>query len=180
MTVLNFLRLCAEACFLLAQVGRQRLAEIFRRKNLPDFDFRAVVERGTLHPADRLVQRFDLDQPEAGDQITGEIEGPRLTVRSLPGYPTRAPFEVGCRPSPASMTPAFTISSLNLPIAVSNSVLGITPASDSLLAFTITMNRIVTLRLTFTPRAGCEPAPPLNHRSEVRRTGSCGSDMPKQ
>jgi hypothetical protein len=35
---------------------------------------------------------------------------------------------------------------LNLPIAVSNSVLGITPASESLLAFTITMNRIVVLR----------------------------------
>ena len=39
--------------------------------------------------------------------------------------------------------PALTISSLNLPIAVSSSVLGITPASESLLAFTITMNRIV-------------------------------------
>jgi hypothetical protein len=34
-----------------------------------------------------------------------------------------------------------------LPIAVNNSVLGIWPASESLLAFTITMNRIVTLRL---------------------------------
>jgi hypothetical protein len=40
----------------------------------------------------------------------------------------------------------LTISSLNLPIAVSISVLGITPASVSLLAFTITMHRIVTLR----------------------------------
>ena len=44
--------------------------------------------------------------------------------------------------------PALTSSSLNLPIAVSSSVLGITPASESLLAFTITMNRIVTLRST--------------------------------
>jgi hypothetical protein len=35
---------------------------------------------------------------------------------------------------------------LNLPIAVSSSVLGITPASESLLAFTITMNRIAVLR----------------------------------
>jgi hypothetical protein len=33
-----------------------------------------------------------------------------------------------------------------LPIAVSSSVLGIWPASESLLAFTITMNRIVILR----------------------------------
>jgi hypothetical protein len=36
-----------------------------------------------------------------------------------------------------------------LPIAVSNSVLGMTPASLSLSAFTITMNRIVALRLVF-------------------------------
>src|ERR1700730_14840985 len=68
--------------------------------------------------------------------------GPLLTVGSLAAYLMRAPFEVGCRPSPASMTPAFTISSLNLPIAVSNSVLGITPDSLFLSAFTITMNRI--------------------------------------
>src|SRR3954471_10627586 len=45
------------------------------------------------------------------------------------------------------MTPALTISSLNLPIAASISVLGIAPASLFLSAFTITMNRIVTLRL---------------------------------
>src|SRR5205823_1303333 len=55
---------------------------------------------------------------------------------------TRAPFELACRPSPASMTPAFTNSSLNLPISASSSVVGRTPASDSLLALTITMNRI--------------------------------------
>jgi hypothetical protein len=55
------------------------------------------------------------------------------------------------------MTPAFTISSLNSPIAVSISVLGITPASLFLSAFTITMNRIVTLRFSI-QEAGCEPA----------------------
>src|SRR6476660_1786373 len=55
------------------------------------------------------------------------------------------------------MTPAFTISSLNLPIAVSISVLGITPASLFLSAFTITMYRIVTLRCSI-QEAGCEPA----------------------
>ena len=48
--------------------------------------------------------------------------------------------------------PAFTSSSLNLPIAVSNSVPGMTPASESLLAFTITLNRIVTLRVDFIGR----------------------------
>src|SRR6266478_9349132 len=81
------------------------------------------------------------------------LKGPRLTTLCPPEYLTRAPREVGCRPSPASMMPALTISSLNLPIAVSNSVLGITPASLSLLAFTITINRIVNLRLKFRRRS---------------------------
>jgi hypothetical protein len=44
------------------------------------------------------------------------------------------------------MIPALAISSLNVPIAVSISVLGIRPASESLSAFTITMNRIGSLR----------------------------------
>src|SRR5713226_5997630 len=83
--------------------------------------------------------------------------GPWLTLGCFPEYLIRAPFEVGCRPSPASITPAFTISSLNLPIAVSNSVLGITPASLFLSAFTITMNCIVTLHFSI-QEAGCEPA----------------------
>ena len=43
------------------------------------------------------------------------------------------------------MTPAFTISSLNLPMAASTSSDGITPASESFVALTITMNRIVVL-----------------------------------
>ena len=38
--------------------------------------------------------------------------GPSITVRSLPENWTRAPFELGCRPSPASITPALTSSSL--------------------------------------------------------------------
>src|SRR6202171_5034546 len=84
--------------------------------------------------------------------------GPWLTLGCFPEYLIRAPFDVGCRPSPASMTPAFTISSLNLPMAVSNSVLGMTPASLFLSAFTITMNRIVTLHLISVRQPGCEPA----------------------
>src|SRR6266542_3798152 len=47
-------------------------------------------------------------------------KGPSRTVRLLPEYVMRAPFELAWRPSPASMT----------------------PASESLLAFTITMKRI--------------------------------------
>src|SRR5882724_8560044 len=65
--------------------------------------------------------------------------------------------------------PALTSSSLNLPIAVSSSVLGMTPASESLLAFTITMNCIVTLRYGLA--AGC------NRRSPIRRIGLCSTDI---
>src|SRR5215471_1527637 len=68
--------------------------------------------------------------------------GPSITVCFPPENLTRAPFELGWSPSPASITPAFANSSLNLPILVRISLLGRTPASDSLLAFTITMKRI--------------------------------------
>src|SRR3954471_12892567 len=57
----------------------------------------------------------------------------------------RAPFALDCRPAPSSMMPALTISSLNLAIAPSISSDGILPASESLVALTITMKRIVPL-----------------------------------
>src|SRR5262249_38364127 len=71
------------------------------------------------------------------------VNGPSITVRLVPSKRTRLPLELACSPSPASMTPAFTNSSLNLPIAARISGPGRTPASDSLLAFTMTMTRIV-------------------------------------
>src|SRR5258708_26003635 len=117
---------------------------------------------------------------KAAERSLVTANGPWLTLGCFPEYLIRDPFDVGCRPSPASMTAAFTISSLNLPIAVSISVLGITPASLLLSAFTITMNRIVTLRFSI-QKAGCEPAlihktnPVLRHR-HVRRNyfgGNC-------
>ena len=51
----------------------------------------------------------------------------------------RLPFTLGCRPSPACMMPAFTSSSLNLPMSESSFSLGMTPASLFFVAFTITM-----------------------------------------
>src|SRR5580658_280143 len=65
-----------------------------------------------------------------------------MTVRSLPSKRTFAPLEVGCRPSPASITPDLTSSSLYFVISPRPSVLGITPASDSGLPGTRTMKRI--------------------------------------
>src|SRR5438270_12217699 len=54
----------------------------------------------------------------------------------------RAPFALDCSPAPSSMMPALTISSLNFAIAPSISSDGILPASESLVALTITMKRI--------------------------------------
>src|ERR1043165_9427983 len=68
--------------------------------------------------------------------------GPSTMVFFPPEHCTRRPFELGCSPAPSSITPALTSSSLYLPIAASISSLGITPASLSLLAFTIIMNRM--------------------------------------
>src|SRR5581483_6784900 len=69
--------------------------------------------------------------------------GPSITVRLFPENLTRAPFELGCRPSPASITPALTSSSLNLAISASSFSSGILPASLSLLALIKIMNRMV-------------------------------------
>src|SRR6185437_14940914 len=55
----------------------------------------------------------------------------------------RAPFDDACRPSPASITPAFTISSLNFPMAWTSSMSGMAPDSLVAFAFTIIMNFIV-------------------------------------
>ena len=46
--------------------------------------------------------------------------GSSITVRAVLENLTRAPFELGCRPSPATITPAFTRSSLNLPMSASS------------------------------------------------------------
>src|ERR1700686_565428 len=73
--------------------------------------------------------------------------GPSTTVRFVPENLTFAPLELGCSPSAASRIPALAISSLNFPIAASSSLLGRAPASESLFAFTIAMNRILVLLL---------------------------------
>src|SRR5436190_5679258 len=73
-----------------------------------------------------------------------EVLSPVLARGRSPGsVQNREPFELGCNPDRSSRTPAFISSSLYLVIAAMSSFEGMTPASDSLLAFTIIMNRIV-------------------------------------
>src|SRR5919112_1146083 len=65
-----------------------------------------------------------------------------MTLRSLPENTTREPAELGCKPSPASITPAFTSSSLKAIISLSSCSLGISPASLCTVALTRTMTRM--------------------------------------
>ena len=79
-----------------------------------------------------------------------DLEGPLNLIhlhRSFfpPEKRTRLPLLLGWRPSPASRMPAFTSSSLNLPMSVRSSSLGIAPASEFFVALIITMTRIVVL-----------------------------------
>jgi hypothetical protein len=70
------------------------------------------------------------------------LKRPSLALQALPSTNEmcrRLPLLLGCSPSPPSMTPALTSSSLNLPISVIVFSSGITPASDSFVALTITM-----------------------------------------
>src|SRR5207253_2267151 len=57
----------------------------------------------------------------------------------------RKPLELDWSPARSRSTPAFINSSLYLPIAERSSSLGMMPASESLLAFTIIMNLMVNL-----------------------------------
>src|SRR6266516_236277 len=56
--------------FLLAQLGRERGAEVLSLEDLPDFDL-ALLERNALRPLQRLGLVLHLPDPEAGDQLFG-------------------------------------------------------------------------------------------------------------
>src|SRR2546422_1331025 len=82
-----------------------------------------------------------IQKPATSWLVSGD--GPSTTVRVAPENFTRAPFALGCSPSPARSTPAFISSSLYLPISASSLSMGIWPASEALLALTRIMKRIV-------------------------------------
>src|SRR3954464_15060833 len=64
----------AHQFFFIAQLGGQSFAEIFRREHLADLDLLIAAERRKLHPFDRLIERFGVDEPESADKIAGERE----------------------------------------------------------------------------------------------------------
>src|SRR5262249_54990241 len=73
------------------------------------------------------------------------VNGPSTTVRFPPVYLTRQPFEDGCSPDASSSNPAFASSSWYVVIAANIFSFsgGNLPASESLVALTTIMNRIV-------------------------------------
>src|SRR6266571_1560731 len=86
------------------------------------------------------------------------VKGPSTTVRFCPAYLTRHPFDVACSPEASSSTPAFCSSSWYFAISVRIFSCGMTPASESFVAFTMIMKRIVFSLLTFRVRPG-DPRP---------------------
>src|SRR5438309_9908312 len=70
-------------------------------------------------------------------------KGPSTTLRCVPAYLTRQPFELARRPEASSNTPAFCSSSWYFAISARICSCGMTPASESLVAFTMIMNRMV-------------------------------------
>src|SRR5256714_15432657 len=97
--------------------------------------------------------------------------GPSMTVLLFPGPNfTRTPLDDGCSPSPASITPAFTSSSLNLVMSVRLFSSGRTPDSESLFAFTTTMNRISVSPLVSVGAAVCSSFNPRRlYQGDERR-----------
>src|SRR5437867_5913489 len=72
----------------------------------------------------------------------------------------RQPFELACSPEASSSTPAFCSSSWYFAISPSIFSCGMTPASESFVAFTMIMNRMVSSSL-LGPLGRLRAQPPL-------------------
>src|SRR3546814_7655700 len=82
---------------------------------------------------------------EPATSSRASAKGPSITVRLAPSKAILLPADEGFSPSPSIITPAFTNSSLNAPIASNISVIsavGGRPFSLSSVAFTNTITRI--------------------------------------
>jgi membrane-bound lytic murein transglycosylase B len=109
-------------------------------------------QRRTHSTASSIDLTCHIQKPATSSLVSAN--GPSMVVFLPPENRTRLPSLLGWSPSPASMMPAFTSSSLNLPMSASSFSLGITPASEFFVALTITMTRIVVLLLGLGERSG--------------------------
>ncbi len=111
------------------------------RISIPDSTGIGFGQRFTHSTASSIDFTCHSQKPATSSLVSAN--GPSITVRFLPANRTRLPFDVGCNPSPASMMPALTNSSLKWPIAVRIVSSGIAPASDAHVALTITISCLV-------------------------------------
>ena len=106
--------------------------------------------RNPEEPRIALDLPVELEHAAFGDRFEASavnVSRGGLSMRTpmLPEIGTRLRCELGLSPSPPSMMPALTSSSLNRPIASSSSGGAIRPASLSSVAFTKTTTRIFIL-----------------------------------
>jgi hypothetical protein len=129
----------------LHELGR----EVLGSEDLADLDVGLVPRmraRALLRPRDRFVERLALQIQKPATSSFVSVNGPSTTLFLLSFENlTRAPFELGCSPSAASMTPAWISSSLKRPMSSKACAFGITPASESFVAFTNTRNRGIAI-----------------------------------
>src|SRR5437870_2114812 len=110
---------------------------------------RAATRASWASSSARPTSRTTCARPAINSLVSAK--GPSITVAFPPEKRTRAPFELACRPSAASITPALTNSSLYFPISSSSAWVGMMPASDSLFAFITIMTRIPSSSLLPSP-----------------------------
>src|SRR6267143_1627591 len=103
------------------------------------------------------------------------VKGPSITVRLLPEYLTRQPLELAFNPEASSSTPAFCSSSWYFCISDMSFSEGITPASESFVALTIIMNRML-FSSVWEPGLRTVPAGCKASLLTVRRTRLCEID----
>ena len=98
-------------------------AEVRRLEHLADLDLDLAVRRTGQRLTHSIASSFDFTWNSQKPAISSfaSVKGPSVTVRLPPENLTRAPFELGWSPSPASITPAFTSSSLYFPISARSS-----------------------------------------------------------
>src|SRR5438876_480764 len=135
----------AQALLLLPQLGRELGAEVLRLEHLADLDLGILPHRigAALDPFDRLFLGLHLPDPETRDQLLRLGEGPvdhgALRSREPDACALRARVEPLAREHHAGFHQVF----VELPHRGEEFFVRITPASESLLALTMIMNRIV-------------------------------------
>ena len=127
--LLTFARVClrAQLCLFLSKLGSRAV-----RKSSGANTCRISISKSSAHgigaaldPLDRFLLGLHLPDPEARNQLLGFGErGRRSRCACLRKTCTRAPLELAWSPSPASITPAFTSSSLNFPIVCQELLVG--------------------------------------------------------